>query len=179
SLGKAQRVLSLLDPQIGPILTHGAVENTNDVLRGQGLDLPRTHRVTPALQARDHPGALVLAPPSAIGSSWSRRFRPASTGFASGWMQLRGVRRRRSVDRGFVISDHADWTGLNQAIAETGAENIYPTHGYTDIFARWLNETGYNAQVVSTEFTGESLDQSATEDEPDATPDAAQDEVQE
>ncbi|MEM6483087.1 MAG: ligase-associated DNA damage response exonuclease, partial [Pseudomonadota bacterium] len=95
SLGKAQRVMSLLDPEIGPILTHGAVENTNQVLRRQGLDLPVTTRVTPNLQAKDHPGALVLAPPSAIGSSWSRRFRPASTGFASGWMQLRGVRRRR------------------------------------------------------------------------------------
>lgn len=161
SLGKAQRVLSLLDPEIGPILTHGAVENTNRVLRDLGLALPATTRVTPTLQARAFPGALVLAPPSAIGSSWARRFRPASTGFASGWMQLRGVRRRRAVDRGFVISDHADWPGLNQAIAATGAENIYATHGYTDIFARWLNETGYNAQVVPTEFTGESLDQVA------------------
>ncbi|MEM1391394.1 MAG: DNA ligase-associated DEXH box helicase, partial [Pseudomonadota bacterium] len=64
-----------------------------------------------------------------------------------------------------VISDHADWAGLNEAIAETGAENVYTTHGYTDIFARWLNEKGYNAQVVSTEFTGESLDQPSGEDE--------------
>ena len=164
SLGKAQRVLSLLDPDIAPILTHGAVENTNRVLRDQGLALPATTRVTPTLQAKEYPGALVLAPPSAIGSSWSRRFRPASTGFASGWMQLRGVRRRRAVDRGFVISDHADWPGLNKAIAETGAENIYATHGYTDIFARWLNESGYNAHVVPTEFTGETLDLSKDEE---------------
>ncbi|MEM6376468.1 MAG: ligase-associated DNA damage response exonuclease [Pseudomonadota bacterium] len=165
SLGKAQRVLSLLKPDIAPILTHGAVENTNRVLRGQGIALPDTIRVTPNLASKDHPGALVLAPPSAIGSGWSRRFRPASTGFASGWMQLRGVRRRRAVDRGFVISDHADWTGLNSAIAETGAENIYATHGYTDVFARWLTEQGYNAQIVPTEFTGESLDQTSGDDD--------------
>ncbi|MEM7074236.1 MAG: ligase-associated DNA damage response exonuclease [Pseudomonadota bacterium] len=158
SLGKAQRVLSLLDPAIGPVLTHGAVENTNAVLRAQGLDLPDTIRVTPELSAADYPGALVLAPPGALGSGWARRFRPASTGFASGWMCLRGVRRRRAVDRGFVLSDHADWTGLNHAIAETGADSIFVTHGYTDIFARWLNEQGYRTGIVETDYTGESLD---------------------
>lgn len=158
SLGKAQRVLSLLDPTIGPILTHGAVENTNEVLRAQGLRLPDTIQVTPDLNPKAYQGAFVLAPPGALGSTWARRFLPGSTGFASGWMRMRGVRRRRAVDRGFVISDHADWAGLNKAIKETGAENIYATHGYTDIFARWLNEEGYNAQVIPTEFTGETLD---------------------
>lgn len=158
SLGKAQRVMSMLDPSIGPILTHGAVENTNAVLRAQGLPLPETVQVTPDLAPSAHPGALVIAPPSALGSTWARRFRPHATGFASGWMRLHGVRRRRAVDRGFVVSDHADWDGLNTAIAATGAENIYVTHGYTDIFARWLNDQGYSAQVVSTEFTGEVVD---------------------
>jgi putative mRNA 3-end processing factor len=93
-----------------------------------------------------------------MGSNWARRFRPAATGFASGWMRMRGVRRRHSVDRGFVVSDHADWTGLNEAIKSTGAENIYTTHGYTDIFARWLKGEGYNAEALTTEFTGDSLD---------------------
>ena len=87
-----------------------------------------------------------------------RRFRPAATGFTSGWMRMRGVRRRRSVDRGFVVSDHADWKGLNEAIKATGAENIYATHGYTDIFARWLKSEGYNAEALKTEFTGENFD---------------------
>lgn len=163
SLGKAQRVLSLLDPSIGPILTHGAVENTNAVLRAQGLALPNTCHVTPDLDPKSHPGAMVLAPPGALGSTWARRFRPNSTGFASGWMRLRGVRRRRAVDRGFVMSDHADWPGLNAAIKETNAENIYVTHGYTDIFARWLKESGLNTKIVPTEFTGETLD-AATDD---------------
>ncbi|MEO0774408.1 MAG: ligase-associated DNA damage response exonuclease [Pseudomonadota bacterium] len=162
SLGKAQRVLSLLDPSIAPILTHGAVENTNAVLRAQGIPLPDTTHVTPDLTPKDHPGALIIAPPGALGSTWARRFRPASTSFASGWMRMRGVRRRRAVDRGFVISDHADWDGLNTAIAATGAEKIFVTHGYTDIFARWLTEQGYDADVVPTEFTGETLD--STED---------------
>ncbi len=158
SLGKAQRVLSLLDPDIGPILTHGAVENTNAVLRTQGIPLPHTVHVTPDLKAADHPGAMIIAPPSALGSTWSRRFRPASTSFASGWMRLRGVRRRRAVDRGFTISDHADWTGLNAAIEATGAQSVYTTHGYTEIFSRWLSEKGLDARIVPTEFTGETLD---------------------
>ena len=155
ALGKAQRLLAMVDPEIGPILTHGAVENTNAVLRNQGYRLPKTRHVTADLNPKDHPGALVIAPPSALGSHWARRFGPASDAFASGWMRLRGVRRRRSTDRGFVISDHADWDGLMQAIQNTGAENIFATHGYTDIFARWLNTQGYNAKVVPTEFGGE------------------------
>ncbi|MBT54968.1 MAG: DNA ligase-associated DEXH box helicase [Mameliella sp.] len=151
SLGKAQRLLSILAPQ-GPILTHGAVEATNAILRAQGYALPDTIPVTPDTDTKSHKGALILAPPSALGSTWARRFGPASTGFASGWMRLRGIRRRRAMDRGFVVSDHADWPGLHQAIKATGAEKIFTTHGYTDIFARWLKAQGYDAEVVPTEF---------------------------
>ena len=163
SLGKAQRLLAMLDPAIGPILTHGAVESTTEVLRRQGYALPDTVHVTPETKGTDHPGALVLAPPSALGSTWARRFGKVSGGFASGWMQLRGVRRRRAVDRGFVISDHADWTGLLWAIEQTGAENIYVTHGYTDVFTRYLNDSGWNAAVVRTEYEGETTESEAAE----------------
>ena len=156
ALGKAQRLMHMLDPDIGPILTHGAVEATNVVLRAQGLTLPDTVPVTPDTKIKEHPGALILAPPSALGSTWAARFGPQSTGFASGWMALRGVRRRRAADRGFVVSDHADWAGLNSAIKATGAENIYVTHGYTDIFTRYLSEHGHNAQIVQTDFQGET-----------------------
>ncbi|MHA6262426.1 ligase-associated DNA damage response exonuclease [Arenibacterium sp. CAU 1754] len=159
ALGKAQRLLHMLDASRGPILTHGAVENVTQTLRAQGLTLPDTVQVTPDLDLKAHSGALVMAPPSALGSSWARRFGPVSTGFASGWMQMRGVRRRRSVDRGFVMSDHADWTGLNHAIKETGAENIYVTHGYTEVFSRWLNDNGWNARIVPTEFGVDEDDQ--------------------
>ncbi|WP_299687413.1 ligase-associated DNA damage response exonuclease [uncultured Tateyamaria sp.] len=158
ALGKAQRLLTLLNPDQGPILTHTAIENTNAVLRGQGLRLPDTVPAGPDLTPKDHPGAIVLCPPSAIGSAWARKFGAQETGFASGWMALRGIRRRRAGDRGFVISDHADWPGLLDAIKATQAENIYVTHGYTDIFSRYLNENGWAAQVIPTEFGSEEED---------------------
>ncbi|WP_195820689.1 ligase-associated DNA damage response exonuclease [Roseobacter sp. MH60115] len=158
ALGKAQRLLTMLNADIGPILTHGAVEATNKVLRAQGIDLPDTVHATAEIDPKAYPGALVLAPPSALGSAWARKFGTQENAFASGWMQLRGVRRRRAGDRGFVISDHADWQGLLNTIKETGAENIYVTHGYTDIFTRYLTENGWNARVVPTEFEGEMLD---------------------
>jgi len=158
ALGKAQRVLRMLDPSLGPILTHGAVEATNAVMRAQGIALPDTTHVTPDLDLKLLKGALVLAPPSALGSPWIRRFGAVSTGFASGWMRLRGVRRRRAADRGFVVSDHADWDGLNAAIKETGAERVFVTHGYTTLFSQWLRDQGYDAGVVKTEFSGETLD---------------------
>ena len=157
SLGKAQRILSMLDTHIGPILTHGAIEVSNGILRKQGITLPDTLQVTPELDLKSHQGAMVLAPPAALGSKWARGFGPSSSGFASGWMRLRGVRRRRALDQGFVISDHADWTGLLEAIKNTSAENVYVTHGYTDIFARHLNSIGYNAAIVETDFQGEDI----------------------
>jgi len=165
SLGKAQRLLAMLDPEIAPILTHGAIENTNAVLRDQGFALPDTVRVTKELDVKAHPGALVVAPPSALGSAWARKFGPTSTAFASGWMRLRGVRRRRAADRGFVISDHADWNGLNAAIAATGAEQVFVTHGYTSVFRKWLEDQGYRAGIVETEFEGDGFDVPGTETE--------------
>lgn len=160
SLGKAQRLMSMLAPEIGPILCHAAVENTNAVMRDQGIALPATVLADKDVNAKTHPGAMVIAPPSALGSAWSKRFGPQESGFASGWMAMRGVRRRRAGDRGFVISDHADWSGLLWAIEQTGAENIYVTHGYTDVFTRYLNEKGWNARVVPTQFEGENPDPS-------------------
>ncbi|WP_341366529.1 ligase-associated DNA damage response exonuclease [Yoonia sp. BS5-3] len=164
ALGKAQRLLATVDPTIGPILTHGAIENTNEVLRGQGVNLPQTIYAGPDISAKTHPGALVLATPSALGTAWTRRFGPASTAFASGWMALRGVRRRRAADRGFIVSDHADWDGLNAAIKATGASKIFVTHGYTAPFQRWLTDQGYDAHVVSTDYQGEQLEQAEAEE---------------
>ncbi|WGH78864.1 ligase-associated DNA damage response exonuclease [Jannaschia ovalis] len=158
SLGKAQRVMTMVDPSIGPILTHGAVENTNEVLRAQGVELPATIRVTAETDLKAHAGALVIAPPGALAQPWARRFGRASQGIASGWMALRGVRRRRSADRGFVVSDHADWKGLNAAVKETGASRIFATHGYTSTFRDWLESQGYEARIVQTEFGDELLE---------------------
>lgn len=161
SLGKAQRLLAglaALGDLPGPILTHGSVEATNAVMRAQGLALPPTTHVTPDLDLKANRGALVIAPPSALGTPWMRRFGAATTGFASGWMRLRGIRRRRAADRGFVISDHADWAGLNAAIRATGAERVLVTHGYVEPFRRWLESQGYDAGIVATEYMGDSLD---------------------
>ncbi len=160
SLGKAQRILSMLNPDIGPILTHPSVEKTNKALRRQGVHLPKTGEITPNtdLKQQTQDGALVLAPPSASGGDWARRFGAVSLGFASGWMRLRGIRRRRALDRGFVISDHADWPGLNRAIRETGASRIFVTHGYTAPFRNWLQDQGYEAGIVETEYEGEQPD---------------------
>ncbi len=167
ALGKAQRLLRGLDTGIGTIYTHGAIEYTNAVIREQGIELPDTVRVTKDIPKKDFPGNLVLAPPSALQSPWMRRFNPVSTGIASGWMTLRGTRRRRAADRGFVLSDHADWNGLNTAIRETGAERVFVTHGYTNLFTNWLREQGLDAHEVSTEYEGElsELEEKSAEEE--------------
>ncbi|MFZ1661489.1 MAG: ligase-associated DNA damage response exonuclease [Paracoccaceae bacterium] len=158
ALGKAQRILANVDPSIGPILTHGAVEAMNEVLRAQGFKLPETVRVNPDMDARAYSGALVLATPSALGTPWLRRFGATEEAFASGWMALRGIRRRRGLGQGFVLSDHADWQSLNDAIRATGAEQVFVTHGYTSPFRRWLEEQGYKAGIVETEYQGETAD---------------------
>jgi putative mRNA 3-end processing factor len=154
SFGKAQRLMTMA-AGVAPILTHGAVEEVTAVLRAQGLPLPPTIRVTPGLDLKPLKGALVIAPPSALATPWARRFGEAATATASGWMAVRGIRRRRGTRRGFVISDHADWPGLNAAIAATGAERVLMTHGYTDSFARWLTDQGRDAAVLETAFGAE------------------------
>ena len=156
SLGKAQRVLAGVDASIGPILAHGAMTTLNEVYRAAGVVLPETRAGT-APEAKSAGGrALVIAPPSAAGTAWMRKFAPASTAFVSGWMTVRGTRRRRSVDRGFVLSDHADWDGLLSAIAATGASRIGVTHGSTQAMARYLRESGRDAFELETRYTGET-----------------------
>ena len=164
ALGKAQRILHHLNPDIGPIFTHGAVENVNEVIRAQGIALPATTRIVQGMKAKDFIGSMVIATPSATGSAWMKKFKPVSIGMASGWMSLRGTRRRRAADRGFVLSDHADWDGLNQAIEATGAQHIYVTHGYTNVFSRWLREKGYDAHELDTAFEGELSELQETAD---------------
>jgi len=100
-------------------------------------------------------GDLVIAPPGAVGSAWMKRFARAETGFASGWMTLRGVRRRKGYDRGFVVSDHADWADLVRTVHETGASRVLATHGNTSVLVRYLREMGVDAQALQTRFGGE------------------------
>jgi putative mRNA 3-end processing factor len=157
SFGKAQRLLAGVDSSIGPIVTHGAVEPLNRAYREAGVALPDTKLVSEVADKSDFSKALVLAPPSAAGSSWMKRFGEYSDAFASGWMLLRGARRRRAVDRGFVMSDHADWPGLNVAIKASQASTVYVTHGYVPVMVRWLQEQGLEALSFETKF-GEDED---------------------
>lgn len=158
SLGKVQRLLKNLDPTIGKIYTHGATEQMTEVLR-QFIDFPPTTLITQATTRKELQGNLVLAPPAVMGSVWIKKLGPLSTGYASGWMAFRGARRRRAVDRAFVLSDHADFKGLLKAIEATGCENIITTHGYTELFARYLNEQGWNARTQKTQYEVETEDQ--------------------
>jgi putative mRNA 3-end processing factor len=157
-LGKAQRIIAGVDAGIGPILCHGSVERMNGVYRASGVALPETKYAGEAPRRYDWTQALVVAPPSAHGSAWMKRFGPVSTGMASGWMRIRGTRRRRSIDRGFVLSDHADWPALLRAIEETGAESVLVTHGYRAPLVRWLREQGKQSEAVDTRFEGEIED---------------------
>ena len=173
AFGKAQRILSGLDTSIGPIVTHGAVEPLNAVYRAEGIALPPTQHVSD-VAAADLRRALVLAPPSAQGTAWLRRFGVHTDAFASGWMRLRGRRRNRGLDRGFVLSDHADWPGLQSAITATGAQRVFVTHGSVAVLVRWLREQGLEAQGFATEY-GDEDDEAAPEagtadapDEPDS-----------
>ncbi|HEY0867111.1 MAG TPA: hypothetical protein VGE01_07030, partial [Fimbriimonas sp.] len=163
ALGKAQRVVSRLDPSVGPIFLHGAVHNMTQVYREEGVVMPPTKVVAEAEKGFDWSKAILVAPPGANGTTWMRRFGDVSTAFASGWMAIRGTRRRRAIDRGFVMSDHVDWPSLLQAIEATGAERVWATHGYTEALVRYLREKGQDAAALSTQFEGEQ--DAATESE--------------
>lgn len=164
TLGKAQRLLKHLDPSIGKIYTHGAIENMTNVIRTM-VELPETSLITPETKKEDLLGSIVLAPPSAHGSPWIKRMTPYVTGSASGWMAFRGARRRRAIDKGFVLSDHCDWTGLLESIKATGAEKIICTHGYSDIFSAYLRELGYDARTEHTQYEGDEDETDSKEPE--------------
>ncbi len=155
ALGKAQRALSGLDRSIGPIFLHGAVQSLTDAYRRQGIDLPETQSVFDVEKGFDWSKAIIVAPPSANGTPWLRRFGDHSNAFMSGWMAIRGARRRRSVDRGFVLSDHVDWPSLLEAIDATEAEEVWVTHGYSAAVVRYLEETGRKAKILPTRWEGE------------------------
>jgi len=155
SLGKAQRILCSVDTSIGDILLHGAIHNCNLALKAAGLQFPKTELIAKDTPKEKYRGSLIIAPPSAFGSPWMKKLKPYKVATASGWMSLRGARRRRNVDKGFVLSDHADWNELNHAVRASEADRIYVTHGYTNIFSNWLKDQGYNAHPVTTEYEGE------------------------
>jgi putative mRNA 3-end processing factor len=152
SLGKAQRLLPSLSAITGKIYGHGAISNVHDTLCQNGWLLPTIERITPETPKEQLKGAVVIAPPSADGSAWMKKFPSYAVGVCSGWMQVRGHFRRRNPDAGFVLSDHADWDGLLQAVEATGAETVYVTHGFQSVFSRYLNEQNISSFEVKTEY---------------------------
>lgn len=156
ALGKAQRVLAeLAYCEAGPVYIHGALSDLVEIYRAAGVRLVETIRATEEAKGKSFAGQLVVAPLSARGSTWMRRFGDHSAAFASGWMRIRGARRRRGYDRGFALSDHADWDSLIDTIAATGAERVFVTHGYTDPLTRFLSERGLDAHAWRTQYEGE------------------------
>lgn len=155
SLGKAQRLLAGLDSSIGPVYVHGAIAQVNERYRQSGIDLPPAAYVGDQPKNSDWSQALIIAPTSAQATPWLKRFGVISTGFASGWMRVRGQRRRRSIDRGFVLSDHVDWPSLMATVAATGAERVLVTHGYIAPMVRWLRDQGRQAYGLETRYEGE------------------------
>jgi putative mRNA 3-end processing factor len=157
SLGKAQRIINNLDLSIGEVFAHGAIWNTNQALIANHVrvvDIPRVNAEMPKGRFK---GSLIIAPPSAMGTPWMQKFSPYRTAICSGWMNVRGARRRRSADAGFVLSDHADWEGLISAIKATEAEKVYLTHGSTAVFGRYLEEVEkIQAVELETLFEGEN-----------------------
>ena len=158
SFGKAQRILSGVDSSIAPIVVHSAIQTLNTAYRDAGVTLPPTQLVSEVGDAGDFNRALVLCPPSAAKGPWIKRFGDFSDAFASGWMQLRGARRRGSYDKGFVLSDHADWPGLMGAIGATGANRIIVTHGSIPVMVRYLSEQGLEAGSFHTEYGNDSAE---------------------
>ena len=161
SLGKAQRILQPISEVTDRILVHGAVYNVHQALVDAGWNLPAVERVTPDTPKEALKGAVVIAPSSAEGTSWMRKFSPYAVGACSGWMQVRGAVRRRNVDAGFILSDHADWDGLLTAVKATGAQQVYATHGFQSAFSRYITELGLDGREVKTEYGGAADEEAA------------------
>jgi putative mRNA 3-end processing factor len=155
ALGKAQRVLAELRAFTDePVYAHGAVDSLTGVYRRAGVSMLPTLPVGTDRKT-DFREAMILAPPSAAGTPWMRRFGDHATGFCSGWMRVRGDRRRRGYDRGFVISDHADWPALIETCTASRAKRILLTHGYSDALTRYFNEKGVEASALKTSYGDE------------------------
>jgi putative mRNA 3-end processing factor len=156
TLGKAQRLLAELASVIDrPVYVHGMMIPMIEAYRERGIAMLATQRLIDKPRGTSFAGELVLAPLSARGTPWMRRLGEISDAFVSGLMRVRGVRRQRAFDRGFVLSDHADWPSILQTITETGAERILATHGHTEPLARFLKSQGYESGVIRTAWEGE------------------------
>jgi putative mRNA 3-end processing factor len=141
ALGKAQRLMALLMNQQGKkVHLHGAVFSLSKLYEQMNIPMIPFLPVSESVKGSSFGQDLILAPPSALGTPWMKRFPSCRTAFASGWMEVRGTRRRKALDKGFVLSDHADWNALIQTIEETKAQIVLTTHGNSATLARYLRE---------------------------------------
>jgi putative mRNA 3-end processing factor len=159
SLGKAQRVIKNLAGSVDHVFVHGAVYNTQQAFKNAGWQFPETEKVTNEISKELFHQNLVVAPSSAADSAWTKKMQPVSTCICSGWMQVRGNARRKNIDAGFALSDHADWNGLLETVKATGASKVFVTHGFQSAFSRFLNENGIEAGEVKTAFGNEDDDE--------------------
>lgn len=150
ALGKAQRIMAGVDASIGPIVVHDSIARLCACYEASGVKLPRYQALEPAFVRAARGQALVIAPQAVRRSRLLARLGPLATAMASGWMLLRESRRRMSVQRGFVLSDHADWDGLLATIRATGAGSVGVMHGNAPVLTRYLRERGWDAYGLST-----------------------------
>jgi putative mRNA 3-end processing factor len=152
-LGKTQRILAGLDGGIGPIAVAGPGRAFLPAYAAAGVRLPECMELSAATVPELKGRGLVLISFAGREPEPLKRLGPVSTGAASGWMRIRGVRRGRDFDRGFVLSDHSDWAGLLRCVRESGARRVGVTHGQTDAFGRYLREReGVDAFEVPTRY---------------------------
>lgn len=153
SLGKSQRLINGLDHNTGKIYCHPAVASMNQRIRSSGFHLKECAALS-FNENQDYRGALVIMPQSSASREYMRRFSDPEDAYISGWMQIKKMRKSSGRPAAFTLSDHADWPGLLQAIKETGAGRIYPTHGYTALLSRWLNDNGYTSEELPAPYSG-------------------------
>lgn len=148
-LGKCQRVISLLRAENydKPIWLHGAMRAGCNYYKQRGFQLGDLRPV--AEENSKLPGEIVLGPPSALNDLWSRRFEDPVNCLASGWMQVRGRARQRNVELPLIISDHSDWSQLLQTVEETGASDLWVTHGREEALIYEAGKRGLNAKALS------------------------------
>lgn len=163
AVGKSQRMIAELleassQESSNEMFIHGALIGPMVAYRVAGVSLPALRSISEMPGKHDYSQALIFAPPAAQNSPWMKRFPDASVAMASGWMAIRGTRRRRNVDRGFVVSDHVDWTDLAKAIELCNPTELWVTHGFSDVVARYQSELGRQARPIVTQFVGDDAD---------------------
>lgn len=156
NLGKAQRLLHNLDLTIGEVFVHHTIENINQVLRENGIPIPVINVIEPYTNLKEIKNALIIAPPSNLNSLWVSNFAPCEIAIASGWVNLRQNKRRKTIDRGFILSDHADWDQLKSTIKATQAKRVYITNGFSSSLSRWLQSESIEVKELKTEFKSET-----------------------